>query len=375
MMHMTVDRLLEPFSLSQFCDAYYGKQPLLIRRRSPAYYDGLLTLDGLNAQLGEASLLSTEVRLVRNGEQLDEADFAWPDSSDNTRFADDAADKETLFARFYEGYTIGISSYERHNAAVLRLRHDLERVFHAPVIAGVFLTPGNAQGLGAHRDREDTFFLQFAGTKKWIVRDGSRKRVLTATLEPGDFLYLPGGFIHEGRSGDALSAHITFGLQKYTYADLLRQIADNAHASPWLRRSLPAGFRNMELNDEVLRQVHQFFDDADLPAYLERLHSDFAEDRLPDSTNRLADYVKLQSIGSASRFRRRTGVWPELTNGGEQVVLTLNRKSLEFPAAAAESIRFMIDAGEFTAGALPGKDDENLALCRTLVREGFLTIV
>src|ERR1044071_2138881 len=71
MTRFTVDRLLEPFSFPQFCDAYYGKQPLSIRRLAPEYYDGLITLDSLNADLGETGLVSTELRLVRNGEHLD----------------------------------------------------------------------------------------------------------------------------------------------------------------------------------------------------------------------------------------------------------------------------------------------------------------
>ena len=371
----TVDRLLEPFSFSEFCDSYYEKKPLLIKRQSPAYYDSLLTLDTLNAQLGAANFLSTELRLVRNGKELDQTSVAWPSSSDNAYFADETVDKESVFARFYDGYSIVISAYQRHCSAVLQLLHDMERVFHAPVATCVYLTPRNAQGLSAHRDRQDTFVLQFAGTKHWIVRDGARKAGISATLEPGDFLYLPRGFVHEARSADALSGHITFGLEKHTYADLLRQIAGHAHASPWLRRSLPIDFRSGTSNAEFLRHVHQLFDDADLPAYLERMHSDFAEDRLPDSTNRLADYVKLPSISAASRFRTRSGAWPELTNGRRKVVLTFHRKSLRFPAAAAESIRFMIDAEEFVVSALPGNGDENLALCSKLVREGFLTIV
>jgi hypothetical protein len=375
MMRFTVDRLLEPFSFAEFCDAYYEKKPLVITRSMAAYYGGLLTLDAVNAHLGEAHLLSTELRLVRNGDQLDEADYTWPDTSGNRNFADDAVDKEAVFARFYEGYTIGISSYERHSAAVLHLRHDLERVFHAPVVTSVFLAPKKARVSHGHRQQDDLFVLQFAGTKKWTVHNGSRKRVLTAKLEPGDLLYLPGGFVHEARSTDAVSGHITFTLQKYTYADLLRQIADNAEASPWLRRSLPVNVQSAALQGEFLRQAHHLFDHSDLPAYLERLHSDFAEDRLPDSTNRLADYVKLQSIATTSRFRRRTGLWPELTNGGGQAVLTFNRKSLEFPAAAAKSIRVMIKSDEFVVSALPGNRDENLALCSTLVREGFLTFV
>lgn len=330
-MRFTVDHLLAPTSFSQFCEAWYEKRPFFIGRKAAGYYDGVLTLDALNAQL-----------------RLDEEDG------------------EDLFARLYAGHPVAIPSDE------LPLRHEIERAFHAPVTTRVCLIPGGQRAAGGG---QDTFMLQFAGTTEWIVRDGRRKNVMNTTLRPGDLLYVPEKVTHEARSSDALSAHIAFTLEKFTYADLLRQIADNAHASAWLRKSLPPDFRSVACNDEFLHHVHEFFDDADLPAYVERMHSDFAEERPPDSTHRLADYVKLPSAGAETRFRKRSGLWPELANGGDKVELTFHRKSLEFPAEAAESLRAMIDAEEFAASALPGKVDANLALCRTLVREGFLTIV
>ena len=387
-----MDRLLQPFSFPLFYDTWYEKKPLLIKRESPAFYAPLLTLEDVNEHFGRAHLSTPALRMARNGEEIDTATYTYPSSSPNSHWSDATVDKELLFKKFYDGYTIILMEYEQHSAAMLRLRHEVERAFHASVMTHVYLTPANAQGFSPHWDPTNVFVLQFTGTKEWAIYDspislptnrqllypGEWTRVeptLTATLEPGDLLYIPRGFVHEARSANAVSGHVTLELRAPTWVDLLRQIADNAEASPWLRKSLPVDVWNAASHDEFLREVHEFFDNADLPAYLERMHSDFAEDRLPDSSDRLADYVKLPSIGAASRFRRRSGTWSELTNGGEQVVLTFHKKSLEFPAAAADTIRFMIDAGEFVASALPGNGDDNLALCSTLVREGFLTIV
>jgi ribosomal protein L16 Arg81 hydroxylase len=388
---LTLDRLLEPFSFSEFYDAYYERQPLVIKRRFSAYYDSLITLDDLNAHIGENHLSASTVRLVRDGEELDDESFTFPRLSPNSHWERGAIDKDSFVTKFYEGYTIVLMEYERSSAAMLRLRHDIERVFHAPVMSHVYLTPRNAQGFIPHWDTHDTFILQFTGSKEWTIYDSpielpSRQQppydgdwtpvepTLKATLEPGDLLYLPRGFVHEARSGDAVSGHVTIGLHAFTYADLLRKIADNAHADPWMRRSLPIDLRSVGENDEFLSHVHEFFDNADMPAYVERMFSDFAEDCLPDATDRLKDYVQLPSIGTDSRLRLRSVVSHELTNGGDQLVLTFHRKSLTFPAAAAESIRFMLDAREFTIGALPGKGDDNLTLCSTLIREGFLSI-
>lgn len=391
-MRLTTDDLLAPFSFSEFLDAYYEKKPLLIKRQSPAYYEELLTLEDLNEHFGEAHLASTSLRLIRESDEVEAGEFTYDESSPNTHWAQGTVDKDLLFAKFYEGYSIVIAEYERHSAPILRLRHELERAFHAAVMTNIYLTPRNAQGFLPHWDTHDAFILQFTGTKDWMIYDspihlpasqqrtrrGEWTRVeptLTATLEPGDLLYLPRGWVHEGRSRDAVSGHITIGLYVDTYADLLRSIADNAHVDPWLRKSLPIDFRSVASSDEFLSHVHEFFENADLAAYVERMHENFADERLSDATDRLADYVKLPSIGAHSRFRMRSVVAHQLTNGGDEVVLTFHGNSVEFPAAAAESIRFMIGAGEFELSALPGGGEDNLALCRTLVQEGFLSIV
>ncbi|HEX6099923.1 MAG TPA: cupin domain-containing protein [Thermoanaerobaculia bacterium] len=386
-----MDRLLAPFSSSEFHDTYYEKQPLLIKRQSPAYYENLVTLDDINVHLGEGHLSSQALRIVRDGKVLDAGEFTYPDFSASSHGARDTVDKDALFAKFYEGYSIIIHEFERHSAPMLRLCHDLERSFHATVPAHVYLTPSNAQGFVAHWDTHDTLIMQFTGAKDWAVYDSpillpTRQQpiypdqwsrvepTLTATLEPGDLLYIPRGFVHEARTRDTMSGHVTIGLQTHTYADLLRSIADNAHAVPWLRKSLPVDFQSVASNDEFLGHVHEFFDNADLSAYLERMHEDFAEGRLPDATNRLADYVNLPSISTGSRFRLRSVVCHELTNGGGQAVLMFHGKSLKFPAAAAESIRVMVGAREFEVRALPGNSEDNLAWCSRLVREGFLSI-
>ena len=391
-MPLTMDRLLEPYSFREFYDGWYEKKPLLIKRRSPAFYDSLLTLDDVNEHFGRAHLAAPPLRLARNGEEIDVSDYTYASSSPNNHWSHATVDKELLFGKFYDGYTIILVEHEQHSAAMLRLRHDAERVFHAPVMTHVYLTPRNAQGFSPHYDTTNVFVLQFTGTKEWMIYDspvtlptgrqrlhrGEWKRVeptLTATLEPGDLLYIPRGFVHEGRSADAVSGHVTLELQALTWADLLGQIADNADIDPWLRRPLPIDWRSVATDDEFLRRVHAFFDHADLPAYLERVHEDFADDRLPDATDRLADYVKLPRMGAASRLQIRSGVCQELSNGGGEIVLKFDRKTLRFPAVAGRSIRFMMKAREFAMSALPGKRKENLALCSTLVREGFLTIV
>jgi len=387
---LTMERLLEPFSFRAFYKGWFEKRPLLIKRRSPAFYASLLTLDDFNENIGRTNLSTPALRLARDGEELDYSDYTYPRSSPNRYWSDATVDKDLVVAKFYDGYTIIVAEYERHSAAMLRLRHDLERTFHAPVRTHVYLTPRNAQGFSPHWDPTNVFILQFTGTKEWMIYDspvtlptdrqvlhrGEWTRVeptMAATLEPGDLLYIPRGFVHEARSEDAVSGHVTLELRALTWADLLRQIAANADVDPWLHRRLPTDYKSVASDDEFLCHVHEFFDNADLPAYIERVHEDFADDRLADATDRIADYVKLPLMGAGSRLRIRSGVCHELSTG-RKTVLKFDRKTIELPRSAARSLRFMMTAREFALSALPGARKANLALCSTLVREGFLTI-
>lgn len=384
-------RLLEPFSFQAFYDAWHEKKPLLIKRQSPDFYASVVTLGDLNTLIGGAHLSTPPLRVARNGEEVDSKVYAYPTSSPNCHWSDATVDKERLLAKFYDGYTIVVMEYEQHSAAMLRLRHDVERAFQSAARTHVYITPRNAQGFSPHWDPTNVFILQFAGTKDWAIYDSpvslptNRQLLypgewtpveptLTATLEPGDLLYIPRGFVHEARSGNAVSGHVTVELRTLTWADLLRQIAARAKDDPWLRRPLPIDYRSVASNDAFLRHVHKFFHNADLPAAIEKIREDFAEERLTDATDRLADYVKLPLIDAASRLRIRSVVCHELRNGGRKAVLKFDRKTLEFPASAATTLRFMMKAGEFAVSALPGVRKANLVLCETLVREGFLTI-
>lgn len=386
-----MERLLEPFSFRAFYNGWYEKKPLLIKRRSPDFYASLLTLDEVNEHIGRAHLSAPAVRLARDGEELAGPDFTYPSSSPNSHFLDATVDKELLFAKFYDGYTIVLAEHEQHSAAMLRLRHDVERAFQSPVRTHVYLTPRNAQGFSPHWDPTNVFILQFTGTKEWMIYDspvtlpterqllypGEWTRVeptLRAMLEPGDLLYIPRGFVHEGHSGEAVSGHVTLEMRSLTWADLLRQIADNAEVDPWLRRPLPIDYLGVAANGDFLRHAHEFFDNADLPAYIERVHEDFADGRLSDATDRIADYVKLPQMGVRSRLQVRSGVCHELSRGGGKTVLRFDRKTIDLPPSAGQSVRFMMKAREFAIGALPGGRRANFALCRKLVREGFLTI-
>jgi ribosomal protein L16 Arg81 hydroxylase len=61
-------------------------------------------------------------------------------------------------------------------------------------------------------------------------------------LEPGDLLYLPGGFVHTTETSDSFSVHVTLGITVYTWIELLTEWAQLSTHCPSFRRALPPGF-------------------------------------------------------------------------------------------------------------------------------------
>ena len=57
-----------------------------------------------------------------------------------------------------------------------------------------YATPGG--GVGPHIDSYDVFLLQGAGRRRWTISNGGNRAVYVA--EPGDLLYLPPGWRHDG---------------------------------------------------------------------------------------------------------------------------------------------------------------------------------
>ena len=73
----------------------------------------------------------------------------------------------------------------------------------------------------------------------------------------GDVAYIPRGCVHEARSTDTVSLHITVGILAYTWTDFLIEcVADACLRDAAYRRSLPPGFANKEFPAE---QAHAMF--------------------------------------------------------------------------------------------------------------------
>jgi len=321
-------------------------------------------------------------RLAKAGAKLDVStytkDLSWrPSPFTGT------ADVERVLAEFEDGATIVLQGLHLNWEPLARFCRLLEGELGHPSQANAYFTPRSAQGLPVHHDTHDVFSLQVAGEKRWLVYEPAwdlplknqrykaesmgepGEPVLDVTLQAGDTLYLPRGWLHEAKTSTTDSLHITVGVNVYTWMDALRAALESCASDVGFRHSV----------------------DADDPGpLLERLEAALAPERVerrrrrklvrtrrPILGGQLGHLRALEDLDLDTEVERRETVIFDLDGS----TLSFEGKDLLLPAETGADLEFVAEAeGSFTPGELPGDldDDGRVVLVARLVREGFLTV-
>ena len=204
--------LLGDITPAQFLRDYWHKKPLLIRNAIPGFKP-LLTLDAL-AKL--ASTNHAESRLITA------VDGQWDMQHGPI---------ETLPARTEREWTMlvqGVNLFDAKADALLRQFRFLPDARLDDLMVS-FATDGG--GVGPHFDSYDVFLLQAQGQRRWRIGpqkdlsliEGLPLKILANftpdeefVLEPGDMLYLPPHYAHDGVAiGDCQTYSIGFRSPSY----------------------------------------------------------------------------------------------------------------------------------------------------------------
>ena len=201
--------LLGGMSPRQFMRRHWHKRPLLIRQALP----GVVPPLGRAALFELATREGVESRLVRqDGEQwaLRHGPFK----------------RRSLPPASRPGWTLLVQGLEQHVPQAEALL-SLFRFLPAARLDDLMLSwASEGGGVGPHTDSYDVFLLQVQGRRRWRIgptrdatlRPGLPLRILARfepdeewLLEPGDMLYLPPGWAHEGVAvGECMTTSIGF---------------------------------------------------------------------------------------------------------------------------------------------------------------------
>lgn len=142
----------------------------------------------------------------------------------------DPYDEQNFYVAYLDGATLIVNQAERCNQTLYDFCRVLSASHFHHVFGVVYLTPPDSQGVRLHNDDQDVFLMQVWGKKHWTLRNAPKllpyteemlgkdapvpdelvmEEIMNFTMEPGDVLYIPRGFLHEAKTSAEPSLHIT----------------------------------------------------------------------------------------------------------------------------------------------------------------------
>lgn len=170
------------------------------------------------------------------------------------QFATTSASPSATLAALADGVMVLIDAVDQQIDVVVDIVTDLERVLAGAGTANLYVGGRGRSGFRPHWDDHEVFVIPLHGRKTWEVRErpltSPRKEVLATTdadtpvwgtfeLGPGQALHIPRGWPHVVTPLDEMAAHLTLGIQRLAWPEVLGRLAELSVWSPEARGDLP----------------------------------------------------------------------------------------------------------------------------------------
>lgn len=224
--------LLGGISPEQFMTQYWQKKPLLVRQAMP----------GFKALLSRAEL----VELAADEDAQTRLVIQDTSQSPSWQLKHGPFQRKALPPFKQAGWTMLVQGVDLHDESVHALMNQFRFVPDARLDDVMISYATDGGGVGPHIDSYDVFLLQAQGRRLWrigrqkrpVLQDGVPLRILTNfvpeqefVVEPGDLLYLPPGYAHDGIAQDeCMTYSIGFRIPKKAELarELLQRLAEDA---------------------------------------------------------------------------------------------------------------------------------------------------
>lgn len=295
-------RFLPGMALSDFVSSHPPQDVLHLKSADPTYYWRICPPGLVTRILEEQLLVKPSIRMVRSDGVLPISEITT--SVPYGRFAfEDVVDIASVQRRFDEGYTINLRAAHLQVARIRKASLILADLLNCYIRANLYITPDNQSGLRPHYDVDDVFVLQIAGQKRWTFYDNIFENptrrfqfnqeeyevgspISTLDLNPGDFLFVPGGVPHSA-AALSTSCHITFGIEKASQFSYLQAVLSELETRAEFRKFLDPNVLASR-GDDYLREVLKSAIDALEGIEAERLRQ-AAESTLASNRRRMLD--------------------------------------------------------------------------------------
>ena len=361
-------------------ESAWGELPLLMTGSDSSAFADILDLADVDRILSSAVRRPT-IRMVADGTPLDPGAYCTPLRLGG-RHLDDVVDPLKVAALFHGGATLVLQSLHRTWPSVTEFVSELQREVSHPVQANAYLTPSDASGLAPHRDAHDVIVLQLHGSKQWHV-----EHLGDVQLAAGDTMYIPAGTQHSAITTGQASFHLTLGLIRVTYRDVIERLLTDGPSL--LDTPLPIGYRN-DPPEEIERHLVAALDET--RAYLAEVAIDTCVQReqhrrrRPIPRGRIASLVAIDSMSAADSVRwdappplgrvvdAAENGWRALgdlrPSDDARVQIDLGGRTITVPAVVLEAIQYLQAGDAVVVDDLPGLDrPSRVILARRLVEE------
>jgi mannose-6-phosphate isomerase-like protein (cupin superfamily) len=348
-----------------------------VHHTEPERLTGLLSLDDVDRLLTSTAIRTPAVRLARDGQVLSASGYTRPATLAGQQLTG-LVDARKALDEFERGATVVLQGLHRYWEPVTTLVADLELELGHPCQANAYLTPPSSRGFALHSDSHDVFVFQTHGTKEWELHDAGGVRSLV--LAPGTSVYLPTGTPHAARAQDSVSLHVTVGINRVTWREVLdralHDAVDRVSEGP-----LPAGYiaEPSRLTEDLgtrLRAVASALLDTDPAEVVSQETRRFLSTRPSRLRGGLRDRVALPEVSDETVLARRPGHPCVLRPDGDRVRVLLGYRELVVPGHLREALERIRDVTSLRPAELGDLLDgqSRLVLCRRLVREGLLEV-
>jgi ribosomal protein L16 Arg81 hydroxylase len=378
----TLGALLAPVTEDQFRALYWDQHPLIVRRGDSDFYGDLFTLQDFDRAIASAP---TAVKTAEGK------------SKKLARYEVGSAplSLERILADMRDGATLILDGLHQREPKLGLLCRHLEQELGHRFQTNLYLTPPEGQGFAPHWDNHDVFVLQVLGFKHWKIENPRRtlpgshdqmgedgrefaNDVRPFTLNQGDLVYIPRGFVHAAECGSASSLHITLGLLPYTWADLLdatirAAIHDNEH----LRHALPLGFLHGGREDLVkgtLAALRKTADETYLSAIVDRFRDELVTKFPLDISGQVAAFFQAPQLKGEDRVGPRPGIVYRMHVGDESVRVNFGGRTITFPGFFKEPLDFALNTASYAIREITGdlEDSERIVFIERLMQEGLV---
>jgi hypothetical protein len=383
------DYCAAPVTFEAFLCDYWQKEPLVIQRNNPGYFEGLFSIADIDAYLHT-------VRFDPQPGSILLANSKNPPASDKIYGQSGFPETHLVMNAFNDGDSVVLNRVQRYWLPLTEVCRTWESTFHCLMSLSVYLTPPNSQGFPPHFEGHEVCVMQLQGSKTWKIypaevesplnsREVKRAEIGTThkevTLKAGDFLYLPRGCIHESVASGNTSLHLSVLIRIYSWLDLIKASLENASRTQKdLRLAItPGTLLEKSTGENIAAEFQRII--GDLPKWLDSeqalktLGKRFLMEQQPLPDSRFTSLSLLDSLTLESSVFRHAGTLCSVSYDRETAEITFCRNFVKAPLSVLPAFEFIADKEEFAVNQLPDLSDHSkIVLVRRLIREGLLGI-